>query len=148
MRFRYQQWSIKDPAFPHERFLWQPVVQVQLSDPTQRHPMKSRRFEAFIDSGAVRCFFDASIGRAIGLNVQGGLKGQLGGIVSATRCDVFYHDVNLHIAGEVGRIAAGFAEGLDVAGVLGRRGFFDQFIVTFDHSVTPPEIELTRIARP
>ena len=44
--------------------------------------MKSWRFEAFIDSGAVRCFFDASIVRAIGLHVQGGLKGQLSEIVT------------------------------------------------------------------
>jgi len=32
--------------------------------------------------------------------------------------------------------------------ILGRTGFFDRFLVTFDHSKTPHEFEITKIERP
>ena len=40
-----------------------------------------------------------------------------------------------------------FFEEFQLAGLLGRKGFFDNFKVTFDHSTDPPALEYVRIKR-
>lgn len=40
-----------------------------------------------------------------------------------------------------------FVEDLPVPGLLGRKGFFDNFRVTFDHSTEPPTLAYERIIR-
>lgn len=40
-----------------------------------------------------------------------------------------------------------FVENLSIGGLLGRRGFFDNFRVTFDHSTEPPSIYYEAIQR-
>jgi hypothetical protein len=45
------------------------------------------------------------------------------------------------------RIRAGFVDNLPVAGLLGRRGFFENFIITFDPSAEPPGFDLERLGR-
>jgi hypothetical protein len=44
-------------------------------------------------------------------------------------------------------VKAAFTDKLPVAGILGRRGFFENFKVTFDYSYDPPEVHLERIHR-
>jgi hypothetical protein len=45
------------------------------------------------------------------------------------------------------QIKAGFSPRLSVAGLLGRRGFFENFIIKFDPSATPPGFEILRLGR-
>ncbi len=42
---------------------------------------------------------------------------------------------------------AGFIENFAMGALLGRRGFFDNFTVKFDHSSFPPTLEVDRIVR-
>jgi hypothetical protein len=63
-----------------------------------------------------------------------------------------YHAVPLDkpnpITGELIEVMAGFPLNLSVPALLGRHGFFDHFLVTFDHSTDPPMIEVVPIDRP
>jgi len=45
------------------------------------------------------------------------------------------------------KIRAGFVRDLPVAGLLGRRGFFENFIITFDPSATQPGFDIQRLGR-
>ena len=56
-----------------------------------------------------------------------------------------YHDISLYVGTDRVRIRAGFSDGVSVAAILGRRGFFDNFIVTFDPTFVPPGFEIQRV---
>ena len=58
--------------------------------------------------------------------------------------DVYFHNVGLFVGSELIRIKAAFCDELSVAGVLGRTGFFDNFIVTFNQADVP-FVEVQRI---
>ncbi len=60
---------------------------------------------------------------------------------------VLFQRVILQIAGEVLTIRAGFCDGLPVPGLLGRRGFFDQFRLIFDSTSEPAGVEIERIRK-
>ncbi len=72
----------------------------------------------------------------------------IGGICQAPSEPVYFHHVKLYLeAGYVITIYGGFCKKLVPAGILGRLGFFDNFKVTFDHSVHPPEFEIEKISK-
>ncbi len=96
-----------------------------------------------VDSGAARCLFHASLGRAIGLNVEKGQEEDTIG-VSGQPTKTYLHNVSLHVPGHMIKVRAGFTDQLPLAGILGREGFFEQFRITFDPSGTPG-FELERI---
>jgi hypothetical protein len=148
VRVNYKSWPLPtpNPAFPKETSLWLPLLNVKLDYPA-RHSPPTRRFEAFVDSGSPDCFFHADIGRAIGVPIKDGAEAPLSGIISTGSASAFFHDVGLHVGTDIIRIRAGFCDQLSVAGILGRRGFFDNFMVTFDHAAVPPAFEIQRIHR-
>jgi hypothetical protein len=43
------------------------------------------------------------------------------------------------------RAVSVIAKKLSVQAILGRAGFFDRFEVRFDHSMSPPNVEITKI---
>jgi hypothetical protein len=122
---------------------WAAVLNVQIAN-TAKHSPPTRRFEAVIDSGASRCIFHANFGRAIGLDILSGeMEETMGVSGQATR--TYLHNVSLYAMGSIIRIRAGFTETLPVGGLLGRRGFFEYFKITFDPSTDPPGFELERV---
>jgi hypothetical protein len=123
-----------------------PILTVQINNPATHSP-PTKRFEALIDSGAGDTIFLADIGRSIGIKVEKGVKSVVTGIVPGAHLDVYFHDVGLYVGAGIVRIRAGFADGLSIGAILGRRGFFEHFIVTFDPSANPPGFDLERIAR-
>jgi hypothetical protein len=112
-----------------------------------KHSPPTKRFEAWIDSGSPDTYFHASVGRAIGIKVETGPKISLGGIVhtGSAGAPVFFHEVGLHVGADIIKIKAGFCDKLAVAGILGRRGFFENFVVTFDPAAAPPGFEIQRM---
>ena len=102
------------------------------------------RFEAAVDSGSPYCYFHGSIGEAVGLNVERGIRGKLGGAVEGKTIPVYFHDIKVHVAGEILKVTAGFCFGLSVSGILGRNGFFDKFAVTFHQYAIPPILEIVK----
>ena len=108
----------------------------------------SPRFEAVVDSGSERCLFHSSVGHAIGLRVDRGIHGTLGGVVGTGKpADVYYHRVKLVVFADILDITAGFCDELVVAGLLGRVGFFSNYSVTFDPTSDPPGMDIIRVGR-
>ena len=98
-----------------------------------------------MDTGASKCIFHSSIGRGIGFEIEKGEEDQTVGI-SGRPTTIFLHDVSLYIpGGHVFKIRAGFTEELPMAGILGRKGFFEHFKVLFDPSGNTPGFEIDRI---
>jgi len=107
----------------------------------------SKRFEAIVDSGSAICLFHAQIGKSLGLNIESGDKDTLGGVVGGSVGEVYYHEIKLKVLADIIPITAGFSKNLSVAAILGRHGFFENYIVTFDPCSNPPGLRLERIHR-
>lgn len=105
----------------------------------------SQRIAALVDSGADRCLFHASIGAALGIEVEKGTEVPFGGVIGGSTGKIYYHKIRLLALGEWVEITGGFSYELSFDALLGRTGFFDNFIVTFDHTTDPPCFELQRI---
>ena len=82
------------------------------------------------------------------MKLKEGECGELGGVVgNARKGEVYYHEIKIKVLADIIPVVAGFSEDLAVAGILGRRGFFEDFSVTFDPCGTPPGLDLQRIHR-
>ncbi len=87
------------------------------------------------------------MGEAIGLKIEKGKKAELYGVKKGLAITVYFHTVGLYVGSDRITIPAGFTHELSAAGILGRRGFFDNFMVRFDPSASPPGFEIQRIYR-
>jgi hypothetical protein len=108
---------------------------------------QSAVFKAIVDSGSATCIFHSDIGSSIGIKPKSGKEFPLLGIVAGISIPAFFHKVTILIAGERLETWAGFSPKISVAGILGRIGFFDNFLVTIDPSDSPPWLEVQRIHR-
>jgi len=133
VRYHYKIWpqASPHPAFPNERSAWIAILNVRIAH-VATHSPPTKQFEAVVDSGSGDTLFHASIGRSIGIKVEKGIAAGMGGIIKSKKTTAYFHDVNLYVGTDIIKIRAGFREDLSVAGILGRRGFFEHFIVTFD----------------
>jgi hypothetical protein len=113
---------------------------VNIALPARNSP-RSKRFDAIIDSGASQCIFHASIGRAIGLEIEKGKLMTTNGIQGPT--NIYMHDVSLYAPGGIVPAYAGFSDALPIAGLLGMTGFFEYFEIIFDP--TAMHVELKRL---
>jgi len=121
-------------------FYYSASIPVNISLPN-KNSSRSKRFDAIIDSGASSCLSHASIGQAIGLDVERGEMTQTLGIAGAMQ--IYVHEVFLYAPGGVIATRAGFTRDLAIAGFLGMEGFFENFKVLFDP--TELTVELDRI---
>jgi len=107
------------------------------------------RFQAVVDSGSPYCLFRADIAEYLGIDLENGIEHVIGGIIANQQEPIYFHRVKLQIEDDcVIHVMAGFLKKLSVTGILGRNGFFENFQVHFDHSGSPPELEITRIHKP
>ena len=95
----------------------------------------SIRYEILVDSGADICLFDQSVGEAIGIDIKSGKMREVFGV--GGKVSLYYlHPVTIEVGGWKFKIEAGFMP--DVAGriipygLVGQKGFFENFIVKFD----------------
>jgi len=94
------------------------------------------RMLLLLDSGADFCVLKSEIGATLGItDIRTGEPCQLRGLGRAT-VDSWFHDVEMEFEGRV--FASRFAltnDPLPLPGMLGRKGFFDQFkSVSFDEN--------------
>jgi hypothetical protein len=108
---------------------------------------RSNRIEAVVDSGSPWCLFHADVGRHVGVDIEGGIEDSLGGVIGGSFGKVYFHKVKLCLPGTIMELVAGFSKELSVAGILGRSGFFDNYIIQFDPSSTPPGFDMQRVGR-
>jgi hypothetical protein len=132
-----------DPIFPGRTFTWMPLLNLNVM---HRH-VKSNRVEAVVDSGSAWCLFHADVGVDIGLDITAGIEQSLGGVIGGATGKMWFHKVKLCLPGTIIEVMAGFSKKLAVAGMLGRSGFFDNYIVTFDPCNNPPGLEIQRVGK-
>jgi Aspartyl protease len=133
--------------FPYKKFprptaagyVYHAVLPVYIARPEKNAP-RSKRIEAFIDSGASRTTFHASIAEALGFEVKKGEQESTTG-VDGKASTTYLHDVAFYAPGGVIQIRAAFNYELPVAAILGMDGFFEHFRVTFDPTGKFVEIE-------
>jgi predicted aspartyl protease len=122
-----------------------PILDVQLATIGQ-FSRKTPLFPAFLDTGATYCLFHAEIGRSIQIPIERGTPGETV-CANGQSLAFFIHEVRLMFDDYRADLSVGFSDDLPYAGLLGRIGFFDQFKVTFDQSLHPPEFEIVPIRR-
>ncbi len=91
--------------------------------------------------------FHAGFCNALGIRMEEGIRSDLGGVVGGVSVPIYFHKIKILVGAQQLTTMAGFSEKLSVAGLLGRRGFFDDFIVKIDSSTSPPSFELDKINR-
>ncbi|MBI2539637.1 MAG: hypothetical protein HYW04_07555 [Deltaproteobacteria bacterium] len=144
MRVNFKPFPIAPhPAFPSQTVQWRPILNVVMF---YQHA-RSRRIEAIVDSGSDYCLFHASIGESLGIITRGGIPASVGGVIGGVKGELYYHRIRLLAAGESYDIMAGFSPTLSVPALLGRVGFFDNFIVAFDNTPDPPCFDVQKIQR-
>jgi hypothetical protein len=127
MRFRYTDiHNHQDPQRPFQR----PYLIVRLINGDRHKDVIS-----LVDSGADVCLFHADIGRLLGIEIEAAPKLAFEG-VSGVREAAYIHRVDLIVRGlSAITLNVGFTNSIAVGtGLLGQRGFFDQFRIEFELS--------------
>jgi len=119
------------------------LLPVQVSLPIA-NALRTKRFEAVIDSGASRCLFHADIGMFLGIDLKSCHIEETQGI--GGKENTYLHGLTLYIPGGPVTIKAGFKEKLPIAGLLGMSGFFEHFLVTFDGTAQTCTLERRYLA--
>jgi Aspartyl protease len=91
------------------------------------------RYEVLVDSGADCNVVPAEIGELLGIDVGSGRRSDVGGITGGGM-PFFVHTVTMRVGGWEYEVPVGFLPSMPALGygVVGQRGFFDLFKVTFD----------------
>ncbi|HVS80103.1 MAG TPA: hypothetical protein VHE60_00040 [Pyrinomonadaceae bacterium] len=124
MRFRYTEVRNKqDPSRPFPR----PYLIVRL-----HHEERHKDVIALVDSGADLCLFHSDIGRMLGIDIEAAPQLAFQG-VSGARELAYLFRINLEVRGlNTISLDVGFTNSMAVGtGLLGQRGFFEQFHVSF-----------------
>lgn len=129
MKFKYKKYGAT---------VIRPVIEIKL-----KNNLDSLRYEVLVDSGADFCIFNSEAGEAIGIDIKKGKMQEVFGV--GGKSSIYYlHKLQIEVGGWIHEIEAGFMP--DVAGrtmpygLVGQRGFFENFIVTFD--MKKEELEL------
>ena len=103
----------------------------------------SFKFLMLVDSGADTCIFDSAIAELFGIDYEKGDLAITSGIGGSKKV-YYFDDIFINIGGHELKIKAGFIEeklvGGKIAGLLGRKSFFEAFKVCIDEK--KGEIEL------
>jgi hypothetical protein len=128
MKFRYKKYG---PG------ILRPVVPVEVIYKERPVP-----YEVLVDSGADGNIFDASLAPILDIDLTSGEKSKVSGITGVEE-PMYVHTVDLVVGGHLFKGAkVGFLKQIGEYGygVVGQKGFFDLFKVTFD--LKKEEIEL------
>lgn len=127
MKFRYKKYRPD---------LLRPVIPIEII-----YKNKSIPYEVLIDSGADFCIFDAQIGEILDVPIEEGEKFEVAGITGEKE-PIYFHLLQIKVGGWEYKIKAAFLRKIGPYGygVVGQKGFFDNFVVKFD--LFREEIEL------
>jgi hypothetical protein len=102
-----------------------PMIPVSLS-----YYRKKWDIYALLDSGASMSLFTRESGEKIGLDIEKGVRDELGGIGNGMV--VYKHKINIRIRDEIFEIEAAFAKERDFdINIIGRKDIFNKMTVCF-----------------
>lgn len=131
MKFKYLKLALTEPSPFFGPVLLKPIIPIELVYEGRRF-----RYGALIDSGADFCMLDAAVGEHLGMDIRAGERFEFGGVEESFGSEAFFHTVRIDVGGSEFPVKVGFS--YDIAnhgfGILGQKGFFDRFVVSFDLS--------------
>jgi hypothetical protein len=115
--------------FAYKRFangIERPIIPIIARNPASN---KSVRYLALVDSGADVRVFAAEIGDLIGLDVFGGDRRSVSGVIAGQMRPYYVHEIEIQVGHLRSRSQVGFMPDLapNGHGLLGQTGFFDLF---------------------
>lgn len=135
MIFPYSKIRTHDKSLPYSVL---PLINVNIS-----YQSKSIISRALIDSGADVNLINSQFAKPLGFDYRTGTKSSLKGIVNQS-IDIYLHDIEFELP-RVSRkrivMSFGFINSPTVGILLGQKGFFDNFKVTFEKFNNSFEIE-------
>lgn len=116
--------------FPHAKSIYKPLITVAL-----KNGERKQKLFALVDSGADACLFPRGMAEQLGIgDVKSGERLHFTGL-GGDQNPFFFHEVEIllgpyHVKTKVG-FSASYSIG--VSGILGQLGFFEHFLIHFDH---------------
>ena len=141
MKFDYYKFPLPKKSDFFGSSVLRPIIPISIS--TDSYPV---RYLALIDSGADFCIFDAEIGEVIGLDVKSGKLETFSGIQPGKPTECYLHEVTINIGGHNYKTIVAFSYHISTKGygILGQKGFFDLFKVSFEYQKERIEIQEKR----
>ena len=130
MKFKYQEFEVKpSPATKRKKVIYRPIIPVILF---YRKGMVG--YQAIVDSGSDYCIFESQVADYLNIKLTSGNKRKIIGI-GGREIKGYENKVTFLIAGKQYKTNAIFSRQIppDSFGVLGNKGFFDHFEVTFKY---------------
>lgn len=137
MKFKYFKFPLPGRSEFFGTSILRPVIPVEITVENT-----TVRYDALIDSGADFCIFDGGLGEVLGIDVESGKLLEFGGVQASQPSRAYLHEITISVGGSSHKILAGFSYGIAPSGygIVGQKGFFDIFTVTFD--LAKEEVEL------
>ena len=116
-------------AFCDIRQILKPLIPVVL-----RFQGRKVKLFALVDSGADACLFPRGVADDLGIDVREGTRIDFTGI-GGMPAAFYFHEVEILFGEHQVRTRVGFSIALNIGtgGILGQQGFFENFIVAFNH---------------
>ena len=138
LKFPYQKFpSGPNDAFPDHKQAQRPVITIKV-----KCNNKEIEYLALIDSGADFCMFHAEIGEHLGIDVNKGKRLKFFGVTGDKQV-AYFHKIKIEVGGHEKECYCGFSHELNKMpyGILGQKGFFDQFKVSMDYNKNRIELK-------
>jgi hypothetical protein len=91
--------------------------------------------------------FHANFCKSLGIKLENGIKSELGGVIGGEKRLMYFHKTKILIGTSHIETMIGFCDSLSVGGLLGRRGFFDNFAFNLDGTSQLPYFDIEKINR-
>ena len=135
-----------NPAFPQGAVAWRPMLFCKLS-------ANNKGFNCIVeaDTGADNTVFPLSFAVALGLDPLSMPKNTTGGVGSSANVTYWQNiEIELPQLGVTIPIYAGFTSAMEAQGIglLGQKGFFDRFNVSFHHKIKIFQVEIPEPPQP
>ncbi len=103
-----------------------PILPIRL-----RHNTREIITAGLLDSGALISLFTMDVAEGLGIDVKKGKKESLGGI--SKQIDIFIHELEFEVFDKKFVCPVAFSKefAADI-NIIGRLGFFEHFVITFD----------------
>ena len=113
-----------------------------------KHGERKVKLFALVDSGADACLFPKGVADLLGIDVRSGDRIDFIGI-GGSSTQFYFHEVEILLGSYQVKAKVGFStsQNIGMSGVLGQQGFFENFIISFDHKNGFIEIKKPNILR-
>ena len=131
MKFKYKKYGPE---------VLRPVIEIKVKSGD-----KAFGYHVLVDSGADICLFHAEVGEALGIDIKKGKREIVTG-VGGKSSEYFLHKLEIEVGGWSYEIPVGFLPDIGTRsilyGIVGQKGFFENFKVSFD--LPKEEIEIIK----